>query len=220
MEFVIPQFKARAFNCPHCGAYAHMTWHDLWTRNSRQTFFTEAVCSQCEESSLWRIIECEQLDILRLQEKAELIYPDSMAELPAPDMPADIKRDYLEASTIFSRSPRGAAALLRLSLQKLCVHLGESGENINADIRSLASKGTLPPAVVKVADTVRITGNNAVHPGEMSDGDLDFMASKLFGLVNFVVKKGITEPAELAELYETLPEGPRIAAEKRDAAKT
>jgi hypothetical protein len=48
-------------------------------------------------------------------------------------------------------------------LQKLCKHLGGNGENINTDIRQLAADNIIPPLVVKVADTVRIAGNNAVH---------------------------------------------------------
>jgi hypothetical protein len=131
-------------------------------------------------------------------------------------MPADVRIDFLEAAKIFSRSPRGAAALLRLSLQKLCKHLGQNGQNINEDIRSLAENNEVPPLVVKVADTVRITGNNAVHPGEMSDEDFDHVASKMFELINFIVKKAITEPKELDALYQMTPEGPRKSAEGRD----
>jgi len=71
--------------------------------------------------------------------------------------------------------------------------------------------------VIKVADTVRITGNNAVHPGEMSDEDFDQVAAKLFELLNFIVRKGISEPRELEALYNMTPEGPRKAAEDKDA---
>jgi len=151
-----------------------------------------------------------------------MVYPStSVAPNPDKDMPDDVKLDYQEAASIFSRSPRAAAALLRLGLQKLCKHLGETGENINADIRSLAAKNVLPPLVVKVADTVRIVGNNAVHPGEMSEEDFDHVASKLFDLLNFIVKKGISEPKELEALYERIPEGPRKSAEEKDSkAKT
>jgi hypothetical protein len=89
--------------------------------------------------------------------------------------------------------------------------------NINTDIRQLAADNIIPPLVVKVADTVRIAGNNAVHPGEMSDEDFDCVASKLFDLLNFIVKKGISEPKELNALYSLTPEKPREAAEAKDA---
>lgn len=151
-----------------------------------------------------------------------MIYPDiSLAPPPNSDMPDDVKVDYQEAASVFSRSPRAAAALLRLALQKLCKHLGEKGENINQDIRQLAEKNVLSPQVIKVADTVRITGNNAVHPGEMNEEDFDEVASKMFDLLNFIVRRGISEPKEIKELYERVPEGPRKQAEEKDRkAKT
>ncbi|HCG5094773.1 TPA: DUF4145 domain-containing protein [Vibrio parahaemolyticus] len=118
---------------------------------------------------------------------------------------------------MFEKSPRGSAALLRLGLQKLCKHLGKDGKNINEDIRGLSKDDILPPKVIQVADTVRITGNNAVHPGEMSEEDFDYVASKLFDLLNFIVRKAITEPKELDELYHRTPEKPRKSAELYDA---
>ena len=114
------------------------------------------------------------------------------------------------------KSPRGAAALLRLALQKLCIHLGEDGKNINNDIRSLFKKNILPQQVIQVADTVRITGNNAVHPGEMSEEDFDYVSSKMFDLINFIVDRSITEPKRLQNLYDRTPENPRKAAEQAD----
>tara|TARA_R110000823_G_C15908179_1_gene497494 strand:+ start:283 stop:747 length:465 start_codon:yes stop_codon:yes gene_type:complete len=149
-----------------------------------------------------------------------MLFPDTgIAPLPEPDMPHDVKIDYEEAAKISAKSPRGAAALLRLGLQKLCKHLGKDGENINSDIRSLSEDNVLPPMVIKVADTVRITGNNAVHPGEMSEEDFDHVASKLFDLLNFIVKKAITEPKELEALYQKVPEKPRASAEAQDAKR-
>jgi hypothetical protein len=194
-----------------------MIWKQLHD-NENNTLCYESTCSKCENPSLWRVTKYSVGTFGRQDEKAELIFPDhGFAALPEEDMPEDVKTDYVEAARIFSRSPRGAAALLRLGLQKLCKHLGEDGRNINTDIRNLAENNTLPPLVVKVADTVRITGNNAVHPGEMSDEDFDHVASKMFELLNFIVKKGISEPKELEALYSLTPEGPRKEAEKRDA---
>ncbi|MGE8370964.1 MAG: DUF4145 domain-containing protein [Pseudomonas putida] len=138
--------------------------------------------------------------------------------MPVADMPDDVREDYEEAAEIFGRSPRAAAALLRLALQKLCVHLGEKGDKIDVDIRELARKNVLPQMLIKVADTVRIAGNNAVHPGEMAPEDVDFVASKMFLMLNQIVTKGISEPKELNALYEMVPEGARAVAEKKDAA--
>lgn len=217
MKFVAPEFRKNSFHCPLCGTYSHMTWNQLINANSYTKYY-ESLCSCCNENSLWRVTEYNEGSYGRIAKNAEILFPDNgMAALPEDDMPEDVKADYIEAARIFSKSPRGAAALLRLGLQKLCKHLGEDGSNINNDIRSLAAKNILPPMVVRVADTVRITGNNAVHPGTMKDEDFDFVASKMFDLLNFIVKKGISEPKELDALYQLTPEGPRKSAEDKDA---
>jgi hypothetical protein len=218
MSYVEPQIAKSAFHCPICGTFAHMRWYQFG-RNHSPRPYTEAECSHCSKSSLWRIQESEEDEFgSSTFTKGVMLYPDTgTAPLPDPDMPDDVKEDYQEAASIFSKSPRGAAALLRLGLQKLCKHLGKPGKDINSDIRELSKENILPPMVIKVADTVRITGNNAVHPGEMSDKDFDYVASKLFDLLNFIVRKSITEPKELDELYNKTPEKPREAAEKTDA---
>ena len=146
-----------------------------------------------------------------------MLYPDFGATpLPSEDMPEDVKKDYEEAARIFIKSPRGAAALLRLGLQKLCIHLGEEGKNINADIRSLVKKEVLSGQVIKVADTLRIIGNNAVHPGQIVDEDFDKVAAKMFDLINAIVEETITKPKMWNNLYEQMPENARNATEAQD----
>lgn len=193
-----------------------MSWNNLKAvgeyTSPMATDFESAQCNKCRNISVWKT------KIRNKSRVGELVYPDiGIAPPAAEDMPQDVKSDYEEAALIFNKSPRGAAALLRLGLQKLCKHLGEEGKNINTDIRALAEKQVLPSLIIKVADTVRITGNNAVHPGEMNEEDFDFVAGKLFELLNIIVSKGITEPKVLKELYEKTPEAPRVAAELRDA---
>ena len=166
--------------------------HNVW--------FSE--CYNCRDIALW------------IHDR--LIYPQRGEVLPAnPDLPPEIARDYDEAGAILDLSPRGAAALIRLAIQKLCRHLGQSGENINADIKALVADG-LDLRVQKALDAVRVIGNNAVHPGQIDLRDDRATAESLFGLFNLIAEKTISEPRHVEEVYNTLPEGARKAIEKRD----
>jgi Domain of unknown function (DUF4145) len=134
-------------------------------------------------------------------------------------MPDDAKADYEEARAIVERSPRGAVALLRLAVQKLMVDLGQSGKDINADIKALVKAG-LPARMQQALDTLRVTGNNAVHPGLIDLTDNLDMAVSLFGIMNYIVEQQITQPKELESLYTALPETSLAQIEKRDASET
>lgn len=159
-------------------------------------------CCCCDQISVW------------VYDK--MIWPvRGSAPQPNSDLPDDIKRDYNEASAILDISPRGAAALLRLAVQKLCKHLGEPGGNINDDIKSLVQKG-LSPDVQKALDIVRIIGNDAVHPGQIDLRDDRQTAEQLFRLVNFIAEETITRKKHLDALYSSLPESKRQQIERRD----
>ena len=130
-------------------------------------------------------------------------------------MPEDVKEDYEEARLVVEVSPRSAAALLRLALQKLMRHLGESGENLNDDIANLVKKG-LPEKIQKALDALRVIGNNAVHPGELDLRDDKETALALFELLNMIVEVMITQPKKVNEIYDKLPKGAKEAIKKRD----
>lgn len=170
--------------------------------NHRLQNFSLSLCYSCNDMALW------------LYDR--LIWPQrGEAPPPNPDLPDDIRRDYDEASSIIDLSPRGAAALLRLSIQKLCKELGERGKSIDDDIASLVKKG-LDARVQQALDVVRVVGNNAVHPGQINLSDDRAAAENLFGLVNLIAEAMITQPKHVQEMFEALPEGARKAIEKRD----
>lgn len=150
-----------------------------------------------------------------------MIYPTGgAAPLPNPDMPTDVRQDYEEARSILSISPRGAAALLRLAVQRLCKHLGQPGKVINDDIASLVRQG-LPPTIQKALDSLRVAGNNAVHPGQLDLYDTPEIAARLFGLLNVIVDNQITQPRAIANLYDTtVPPDTQQSIARRDTPRT
>jgi hypothetical protein len=160
-------------------------------------------CQQCKRYSFWYPDGC--------------VYPlFGSAPVPNADMPEDVKLDYEEARGIVNSSPRGAAALLRLAVQKLCKYLGEPGENINADIASLVRKG-LPETVQQALDSVRVVGNNAVHPGQIDFTDNAGIANGLFMMVNFICANRITEPKMISQFYQaTVPIDTQSHIARRD----
>jgi len=163
-------------------------------------------CFNCQKISIW------------IYDK--LMYPVVGGVVPAnSDMSEDIRRDYEEAGSILNQSPRGAAALLRLAIQKLCKELGQPGENINEDIKSLVAAG-LDARVQQSLDAVRVIGNSAVHPGKIDIRDDRATAEALFKLLNLIVDKTISEPKHIKEIYESLPENLREAIAKRDTPKS
>ena len=149
-----------------------------------------------------------------------LLFPNKKFGLaPNRDLPNNIRRDFEEARSIVDQSPRGAAALLRLAMQKLCKHLGEKGKKIDEDIGSLVKKG-LDPLVQQALDIVRVIGNEAVHPGTIDLDDDRETALHLFLLVNSIADQMISNPNKIREMYSNLPEDKRKGIENRDKTKT
>ena len=210
IPFKAPVFEEKSFNCPHCNAYSHQTWVQVSVNVGKgYTYIPNlmiAWCTHCDQYSIWL--------------KDKMIYPEeSGIQMPNPDLRDDIKDDYNEARSIVNKSPRGAVALLRLCVQKLCEQLGQPGKNINEDIANLFKNG-LPPDIQRALDIVRVIGNDAVHPGQMDLKDDVETANKLFGLVNLIAQVMITQPNEIKQLYGTLPEPKRKAIEDRDKVTT
>ncbi|MBO9612533.1 MAG: DUF4145 domain-containing protein [Dyadobacter sp.] len=168
--------------------------------------YSIAQCTHCKDLSFWK--------------REKLLFPNvSTVEEANPDLPDDIKADYNEAKDILNTSPRSSAALLRLALQKILAHIGEKGNNINDDIKNLVKRG-LPAQFQQALDSIRVIGNNAVHPGQIDLNDNPEIARALFGLLNVICHYFITQPKKIAEIYGALPEKDLNNIAKRDGAPT
>lgn len=207
-QYYPPKYRDKQFHCPQCRVYASQSWCKVKIETAQfwvDTRFLSSKCSHCNEWSFW-------------YDGCLMVPNTSLAEPMHHDLPADCQADYEEAREIVARSPRGAAALLRLCLQKLMPHLGERGKKIDDDIKSLVAKG-LSPMVQQALDICRVVGNNAVHPGELTIEDTPEIAHQLFKMINFIVEDRITRPKEVQALFDQLPKGAVEAIAKRDAAK-
>lgn len=209
LPFTNPEHQRTAFNCPHCGAYANMLWFkplDKTIRSVPQGSMKDtevAKCTACQNFSHWV--------------NNVMVYPifETQIEDPNEDLPEEVKADYIEAASIVASSPRGAAALLRLAIQKLCDELVSESGDLSFKIGMLVESG-LNKKIQQALDIVRVVGNNAVHPGQIDLNDKPEVAKQLFLLVNMIAQQMITEPAEVDAMFESLPEAAKEAVKNRD----
>jgi hypothetical protein len=211
--YVAPEHEKDAFTCPHCQVLTTQYWADLTVaevrdgRNRRgSTPISRSTCFNCGEDCFWH--------------DDKLLYPATVnVPMPSADLPDHLKADYLEARQIVIPSPRGAAALLRLVLQKLLIHLGEPGKDIYTDIGALYQKGRITERTKKILDSVRIVGNESVHPGEINLNEDPGLANALFYLINLIVLDAFSLDKYVDSLYGQLPESKRKGVEDRDRPK-
>ncbi|MDD2799652.1 MAG: DUF4145 domain-containing protein [Bacteroidales bacterium] len=206
MKYIEPKVDSPSFTCPNCGVLSQQIWSvDNWyfagVNSGHPNELKTGHCAHCKKHTLWI--------------KEKMFYPETgNAPFPNIEMPENVKKLYLEAASITTKSPRGAAALLRLAMQILCKELGQKGENINTDIKELVKKG-LPEIVQQSLDIVRVTGNDAVHPGQI-DTDDNEVVYKLFELINVIIEYMIALPKKVSGLYAALPKDKLDGIEKRD----
>ena len=83
---VLPGYKKKSFNCPNCGAFAHMKWTNLLLYACTSSYYV-SICSCCDQHSLW-VANCEL--------GQRMLLPDGgNTPMPVVDMPDDVKIDYL-----------------------------------------------------------------------------------------------------------------------------
>ena len=209
-DYTAPKYQLKSFNCPHCNAFAEQYWHTLKGVDSIgynvNVDFQASCCHYCKKFIIWRY--------------DEMIYPTSnIVQLPDPDMPENIQKDYLEARDIVSKSPRSACMLLRLCIEKICDDKNANGGNLNDKIGDLVSKG-LDDRIREKLDAIRVIGGQAVHPLKINlDDDVD-LARILFNIVNYIIQKLYTDKKEFEKIDKLIPKPKKDAIKKRDADKS
>ena len=205
-----PAVNKKSFICPCCDVHTSQTW-ETWKGHAT---------SQYPDRVKLKLAKCYRCNIHSVWKGDRMIYPPKSLVLKANDsMPEDVKEIYEEARLVSIYSPRAAAALLRLALEKLTPHLGESEGKLNTRIGNLQKKNTFDARVIKCLDIIRITANE----GGAHDGLMDLTGAEgaktvnnLFFAINYIVEKTITEPAKLDQMYGKLPQGKLDGIKNRD----
>ena len=113
-------------------------------------------------------------------------------------------------------SPRGAAALLRVALEKLCNVLEGKDRKLDEHIAKLVAKG-LDTRIQRALDIVRVVGNGAVHAGQLDVRDDPETVGILFFVINYVAERRISEPKRIDDFFrETVPQTEKARIAKRN----
>ena len=211
----IPKPQNKVQFCWNCQGVTEHIWSHIRPIDSNNYLsdgnrrIIRSTCRICNRISIWINFNFEQTDpvtqVVKHLDDWKRVYP-LKSDVPKKnkDMPEEIGLLYDEAAQVLPISPKSTAALLRLALQKLMTHLDEPGKNINADIGSLVGKG-VPKTIQEAMDTLRVIGNEAVHPGQIDFNDNTELAIKLFDIVNLIIDYIVSKPEKISSLYYSLP---------------
>lgn len=216
MAYYPPSLESAPFTCPHCQTFAHFLeftalLQDVGGRIRHEINIDAKFkrCSHCGDGVLWA--------------RGSLLYPlAKRGPAPNPDTPDDVRADYVEAQTVAAHSTRGAAALLRLAIDKLTAGLypDQAKLMLNDRIGWMVKQEHIDHDIQQMLDAGRIIGNNAVHPGELDLQATPELVDSLFWVTNELVEELISKPKRRKAIYESIPQSNRQAIERRDGKVT
>ncbi len=211
-EHTPPEPTSSKFTCPHCHGNTNHDRGDIvyngdnYVETIRELVATR--CRGCDSYIVWSKTTDEgaeddssENNTSSDQEVVRIVYPsDAIVPLPSSDMPLNVTKDYKEASTIATSSPRAAIILLRSAVEKMCIHLGQPGKNLDKDIRALVKAQKLNIDQERVLKITQLLGNAGTH-GEGTEGELDLnQALAVFSFLNYIVDQLISVPKQIEKM--------------------
>lgn len=228
-HYVAPGHLADSFTCPFCDNTSPQKWYlpdhmigaDYYDSSigeyipvSHQSLFD---AFKGRKYKAWAFAQCAHCKGLTVWKAGKMIDPEpAVGVLPNDEMPEKVLEIYREASSVFPKSPRASAALLRLALQILLeTVLGDDAKKRIVDnIGILQDKKSCSVQLIKAMDIIRHEGNESVHPGEINLNDNEDEARYLFVLLNMICEEFFSAPKRLEESYSLIPEGKRVGIDE------
>lgn len=203
-----PSYHGQHFTCPHahCGVVSQMSWHGSEIpRGQPDGSLERATCHTCGGKSYW-------VD-------KEIAYPPLLlGPPPSDDLEGELLAIYNEARSITHLSPRAAAALLRLLIEKLVKQLDPDAPErmfLHDRIERLAKAGRVTTATVTALHMVKWGGNDGVHEGQIDPTGEDDLAVALFlfEVANRIIDDVIGMPRQIERLQAARDERDKRSAE-------
>ncbi len=136
---------------------------------------------------------------------ARIIYPPNIVRIVPPEVPPNIKEDFLEAAAVFGISEKASAALSRRCLQSVLNEKVSKKDDLSKQIDEAIKQ--LPPRIGENLDAIRAVGNYAAHPKKvMSTGEI----------VDVAPEEANWNLDVLEELFDYYYVQPKRAEEKRN----
>lgn len=215
-DYFPPDVKKEAFNCPHCGVYAHQEFNPIvaygYTSNNAYSGKHIITRGYLENFVISKCTHCKQIIIWNQE---SMLFPRKMiVQDPSDNVPEKIKDIYIEAGKVLMDSPRASGALIRLALELLLQHVNKNNLGLNENVKELI-KSNIPEDLIKAMTILRVNGNDIMHTGEIKILEKEEEVAYLFDLFNMIVEEMITRPKKLNESYKRIPESIRKEIENK-----
>ena len=162
----LPYDKYSRGKCPHCRLAALFEEADITSKHGVSWFQTKSggddvlvyssQCPACRKPIVYAKTSSEG------KEYGRLVHPFNVARTAQPEVPKEIREDFLEAAAVFPISEKASAALSRRCLQNLLTDRGYKKRDLNDQIEYALKD--LPTRIGENLDAIRNIGNFAAHP--------------------------------------------------------
>lgn len=202
--------------CPLCDTLSDQWWRDLYLKTAS---YSDTEPDNYNAVPELRQVTCNACAGVAYWFGDRMVHPPlRMGPPPHDDAPGSVKELYREAQAVAGASPRAAAVLLRVALERLMSEAGSSGKTLNDAIGDYVAAGGVPAELQQAMDTVRITGNDAAHPEELRLDDTAGGVAALFEIVNELVDRLVGFKARMARIYENLDPAKLDQVKRRDGS--
>lgn len=163
--------------CPYCHMQAAFSWvNETNTGGELSSGFIPSSPFQyfSNNKGIWKIAECPSCDgcvliKMYMDQQGNIrigaVYPSPMPSPTDQRMPEKIRKDLDEAKSCLSvNAYRACAGMCRRAMQTACMEKGSSKGDLIDQIDEIHQKGVITVDLKDLAHTVRMVGNDALHP--------------------------------------------------------